>query len=366
MPDDRKLAPWFQSNLGNVLAAHDGVAPGLSAMRLAAAFAVLGSHSFPLTGTSEPVFVFSGGQTSLGTIAVCTFFIISGFLVAPSLLRSHSLLTYASKRALRIFPALIVVVGLVAMVLGPLVTTQPLADYFAHENFKEYLWNMALLPRFSLPGVFENLPFTGSVNGSLWTLRYEAGCYILLPLLVYGGVLRRTAAVLIAMLATGVLGWWAVNSLPPTLYVFDLRPKDFLVFWAYFFAGTTMVALRERVPLDGRLAVMALLLSGLALRFGAFHLLFPILGAYLVVYCGTLRVLDFKLLHGRDYSYGFYLYAFPVQQLVVFAAPAYAAWWFNIVMATPVALFFAGLSWHLIEKPMLSFKSRLPHLTQSV
>lgn len=362
MTGDTKPAWYAQGRLGSALAARDSVAPGFPAMRLALAFAVLVSHSFPLTrGPSggEPLLGFSRGQASLGTIAVCVFFIVSGFLVTQSLLRSHSLFAYAGKRILRIFPALIVVVTLLALVLGPLVTTKTPSEYFLHDSFRDYLANMILVPRFFLPGVFEALPFAGGVNGSLWTLRYEAVCYILLPLALYAGLLGRPLIMAIAAVAASLLGWLAVNYLPPNLAYFDLRPTNLLMFWAYFSAGAAMFVLRDRVPLDGRLAVIAALAGVLALRFGLFHLVFPIVGAYLVVYFAMQSWLAIAFLRGRDYSYGFYLYAFPAQQLVTYAAPGHAVWWFNILAATPLALLCGALSWHLIEKPMLSFRPGL-------
>ena len=69
-------------------------------------------HAFDLVGRPElePFRMWSHDQTSLGGTATYIFFFISGLLVTQSLLRSRSIASYARNRALRIFPALVVVV----------------------------------------------------------------------------------------------------------------------------------------------------------------------------------------------------------------------------------------------------------------
>ena len=342
--------------LGDVLAQHSGIVPGFLTIRLAAAFAVLVSHSFPLTGvSSDPLQLLTRDQTTLGGLAVLTFFIVSGFVVTPSFLSSASLLHYAVNRALRIFPALLVVVTLSAMCLGPLVTTKPWIHYFTSSEFPEYFLNAGLMLRTPLPGVFEALPYAKVVNGSLWTLRYEAACYVLLVLLAYTTGLRHTLVILSVAFCSCVLWRWLPGHLPASLMSFDT--VTFLNFWAYFAAGAAMYLLRGWVFLDWRIAVVALGASVLAIRGGSFQLMLPIVGAYLVIYLG-MRMQDPAFLRGRDYSYGFYLYAFPVQQLLVHAMPTHAVWWLNVALAAPLTLVCAWLSWHLVEKRMLSFKFR--------
>ena len=58
-----------------------------------------------------------------------------------------------------------------------------------------------------------------------------------------------------------------------------------------------------------------------------------------------------------DYFYGIYIYTFPLQGAVI--------WFFgamtpsmNIAISLPITLFFAVLSWHLIEAPALAFRRR--------
>lgn len=75
-------------------------------MRLFAALLVLWSHSYPLTGRNpqEPLARLTGIE-SMGGMGVAIFFVLSGYLVTLSLERSPGLLSFARKRAVRIYPA---------------------------------------------------------------------------------------------------------------------------------------------------------------------------------------------------------------------------------------------------------------------
>ncbi len=72
-------------------------------IRLLAALAVLVSHQFAVSGLPEPVF---GSFISLGSSGVVVFFVISGYLVTRSWLNDPSLLRFAARRLLRIWPGL--------------------------------------------------------------------------------------------------------------------------------------------------------------------------------------------------------------------------------------------------------------------
>ena len=149
-------------------------------VRFIAAAAVVVSHAYPLAARNadEPLVRLSGGQTTLGTLAVTTFFALSGYLITQSWLRRRDLGAFAAARALRILPGLAVVVALTVFVYGPLLTTLPVLRYFVKYETVRYLGAVALwhMP-FTLPGVLEDVPFTARGNGSLWTLWYEVVCY---------------------------------------------------------------------------------------------------------------------------------------------------------------------------------------------
>ena len=162
-------------------------------LRLAAAMAVLLSHCYPLTGREEPVARVVG--ETLGDLGVSVFFAISGFLVARSGAHSPGLRPFAAKRALRLLPALIVCVWLLALVLGPLLTTLSPGDYLTTPQTLIYPLRSSVLITFAgrLPGVFEHNPFIGAVDGSLWTLPLEACCYVMVAVLGVLALLHRRA-----------------------------------------------------------------------------------------------------------------------------------------------------------------------------
>lgn len=156
----------------------------LNLIRIIAALAVLVTHSFALfygSGEAEP-FRKSLGIT-IGSIAVDVFFLTSGFLVTASLLKKQNAIEFIWARFLRIYPGLIVMLFLTALIISPLVSTIDLQSYYSSKDLWIYmLKGMTILKGFSynLPGVFESNPYEGAVNGSLWTLRYEVYMYALL------------------------------------------------------------------------------------------------------------------------------------------------------------------------------------------
>ena len=133
-------------------------------MRLTAALLVVFSHSFNLSHGKvlgkqyEPLMQLSKGQITLGGLAVLVFFVISGFLITASFDKDKNVLSFCQKRFLRIYPGLIVVVLLTALVLGPLMTELPLWEYFKKPETYNYLVNNIGFIRYQdfLPGVFEH------------------------------------------------------------------------------------------------------------------------------------------------------------------------------------------------------------------
>ena len=324
-------------------------------LRMLAALAVLLSHSFPLALGPRAVepFQASLGMT-LGTLAVGIFFTISGYLVTASLVSRPSLADFALARARRIYPGLWVAIALTVFVLGAGFTTLGLADYLGHPRTWFYvLKNGTLLFGFvdRLPGVFADLPYPGVVNGSLWTLPIEVRLYVALATLQaallwwrrrrpgapIGTVLAAVAAGCVAMVA-----WQGAES------------SSALRFSTMFFVGAVLQVYRERIAFSypGLVAGLALLVA-CSVDSGLFALAFVSVGAY-VVLCLAHGPAGWLRRYNRlgDYSYGLYIYAFPVQQLVVFAMPGIGvAALFAASAAGTLAL--AVLSWHLVESPVL-------------
>lgn len=144
----------------------------------------------------------TGGIFSLANIGVGIFFVISGYLITKSWERGPQAFNYLKKRALRIFPGLIVVVFLTVFLLGPFVTTLSLNNYFSNPQTWSYLLTILIFPLyyggsyFALPGVFENNPFPNVVNGSLWFLPHMLLLYIVVLALGLAGLIKKRNAII--------------------------------------------------------------------------------------------------------------------------------------------------------------------------
>ncbi len=305
-------------------------------LRILAALAVICAHSIPLTygpQTLEALWPFSRGRATLGYIAIQIFFIISGYLITASFLLRPDPRRYLRARVLRLAPALLAVLWLLAFVAGPLLTTLPLAQYFR----SPLPYRAAFGLSDHLPGVFTHKPFSSGIDGSLWTLRYEALCYLLILLLGLARQLKRLPVTALFLILLAARLWHGNGAL--------------LDFTALFFAGATLQLWQP--PLKTNYAIACALLWLLALRFGPYTLASDTLGAYLVIYVALKPSLPNLARYG-DLSYGAYIFAWPVQQIL----SPHVGWLANIALTTPIVLAFAFASWHLIEAPALRLKNR--------
>lgn len=335
------------------LAAARGRDNNLNLLRMAAAAAVLVSHAWPIAlgpGAVQPLKAALG--ETLGTYAVYIFFVLSGFLIAASFERSGGAGNFWAARGARLFPGLVVANLLLVFLLGPLTTLRDLGAYFgAGETWAFLLGNSAILkPVFSLPGVFETNPYP-TVHGSIWTLRHELACYLLLFGLGMAGLLARRTVLLVAVPLV-YLGLWAGK-----LWLGPALPgvvREFIPLSFPFMLGALAWVWRARIPLS---------LWGVALSVGLAWLCQATPLAWLAqMLC--LAYLSFWLayvpggwLRGYnrlgDYSYGLYIYAFPIQGLVVWAfGPTTPL--VHCLLAFPPTLALAVLSWHLVERPALA------------
>ena len=358
-------------------------------LRLASAFLVLFSHSWPIrdgNAEHEPYHRLTGTIIG-GEVALGIFFIISGMLVARSFLADPRLFSYLKKRALRIFPGLMACVIFCVMVVGPLFTTLKLKAYFQDSDTQHFMRNAILYPNhYYLGGVFD--PYwdsRGVVNGSLWTLPIEFIMYLVVAAVGVVGVLRHKPwMVIITMLAA--LSWIAIESgglaskAPFDKYSVWLEDAPRLAI--LFLSGTLLLLFADKIVLKWQWMAIALVIFALSWNL-PFQAIAHITGLqrmptakldrlhdlytyaltclalpYIVMYLAFLPTprLQAAAKHG-DFSYGIYLYAYPVQQMLMRK-------WEHINFVLFIALACIGtfilayLSWHCIEKPFLRLKGR--------
>jgi peptidoglycan/LPS O-acetylase OafA/YrhL len=330
------------------------------ALRLVGALAVMFAHAFALQGRPEAIPMVFGHP--LQTLGVILFFCISGYLITASFERTRNPVTYLVARCLRIFPALVVVVVLTAYVLGPLVTTLPREEYFAHPWTSEYVTNnIRLWVQFPLPGVWNDNPLPGAVNGSLWTLFVEFLCYLAAPLLFLFPRLLRPFA---ALVAVGVTIWLAETPPEQSPVFYAVRLCDASLLWVFFAGGaflrlalTTWSWFRLRTDVAVAMIALQTIVSSVWPQWGLE--LSAITIPYAVLTIGLART-PYVARSARfgDFSYGLYLYAFPVQQLVVDVWGVHGTV-VNFLLVLALTLVLAVLSWHLVERPAMALKDTL-------
>lgn len=328
----------------------------LDALRLVAAGLVLYGHSFALLGLREPLFLSS---MTLGPLGVYIFFTISGYLVAESWDRDPNLVRFFARRGLRIFPGLAACVLLTVLVLGPALTTLPLAEYFASEHTRNYLRTIALYVSYYLPGVFATNPYPNAINGSLWSLPIEFAMYIVVAIVGLLGANRWLYVALAIGSAAMTAGWaWRTETMV-VVYATDLR--QVFICGAYFWVGAVFhkFGLRRWFSLSATLAAAAAMLClepWVPLLQMALWVLLPIV---VLSFGFAHSPLLERLTRSGDYSYGIYIYAFPVQQTVAHLRPGIGIVEY-LIWCTAGTLVLAVLSWHLVERRALALKPRAP------
>ncbi|WP_323813314.1 acyltransferase [Cellvibrio sp. NN19] len=309
--------------------------------------------------------------TGIGAFAVHCFFIVSGFLITQSAYTGSSVRKFMMNRALRIVPAFLVSLVIVAFVIGPVVTSMTLADYFKPETadpFKFVYKNLAFGIGgnvWSFKDVFSGNPRSGSVNGSMWTLAHEFAMYLVLAILMALGIIKnwRISIGLVLIFAIALFFYQRFELKPvtkPIVYWWVLNPWNYSKFITegFFFAcGSAFYALKNAIPYQKK--ILYTCLAGIVifyifdiLKIGLFLFL-----PYIVIFLSVSKVFSTFQRHG-DYSYGLYIFSFPIQQTILFYNDKLTLPQF-IILSVLFSLIAAFLSWNLIEKPALNIKRKL-------
>lgn len=329
----------------------------LDALRLVGALAVIFGHAYHIVGRPFENPVVAGYPVQ--TLGVVIFFSISGYLITASWSRTKNPIGYLAARSLRIFPALILVVLVCMFVIGPLVTALPRGQYFDAPNFWSYLSNIILRPQYELPGVWGDQPYPNAVNGSLWTLPAEFFCYLLVPLVFLAPKVARIPVIAL-LLAASV--WYSMTPPLESAVIWHSRISDNALMWVFFAAGAILRLLVERgmrFRTDvavGLLAVHLVIAGTLPQHTTKVAWLFL---PYVVLTVG-LASTPYVRRASRfgDLSYGLYLWAFPVQQLVIdlWGVRRMSV---NLLVVTAITALLALASWHAVEHPSLKLKDRI-------
>lgn len=297
-------------------------------------------------------------------LIVPMFFALSGFLVGASFERTKTLGMFYGLRAVRIFPALAFDTIVSALILGPVFTQFSLSAYFSDPLFIRYWLNILGEPQFSLPGVFLDHPVSGIVKSQLWTIPLELGCYLSIGAIgLLGGQKRLWVAPVAALVATIV--YPAMQAIKQQELLVDSRMSGMLIV-ACFLWGVTFYQHRNRVT--GSIwsaivsVVLGMVLMSLHVGGGIFGCAAPFFLAHATAVVGCLNPKPSRFSSYADYSYGLYLYGFPMQQVLVHFSWIPREPVTNFVLAVGLSGVMAAISWKYVEKPALKLRPMLKDL----
>ncbi len=333
-----------------------GRTSGFDYLRIALALLVLLVH-VPRTTTADDGWLWSFYMRPLTGAILPAFFALSGFLVTGSLQRSKTLVEFAVLRALRLVPALAVEVTVAALILGPLLTVFPLGRYFTDPKLYSYALNIVGDIQYKLPGLFLHNPDPDMVNRQLWTIPAELRCYASLMVLAVLGFASRwtwmAALMVVCIIGLPILDLlrrrdiWAIANVPFSILVLA------------FLMGVTLNLVMAWTPLNRGLFVLCLGLAYGAMLFPASSYFATAPLTYATIFIGLSRPPKTFITSAGDYSYGVYLYGFPIQQAYASLFPHFRVWWASLLFTLPIVLGLAYLSWTLVESRVLKHRAQV-------
>ena len=320
----------------------------LNAIRLLLAVLVIAWHSFPLTGHDIP---FHPARQFISNVPVDAFFAISGYLICSSWTRRPTVRAFLGARIRRIMPAFWVCLLVTAFLFAPLTSAT-----INGSNVLYVLTNSALyINQVGIDGTLQNVPYPAAWNGSLWTLWWEFACYLGVLILGVTGLITKRGTIAAAFVAAVAGSTLTTTGIIENAYVVHGSR-----FGVMFLAGAVIWRYRQRIPVNTPLIIAATTTFLATLTLPNYRLIGALPLAYLVLVIGAL--VKKPNLH-TDISYGTYVYAFPVQQIVASAGVRDPATMFIVSVA--VTLPIAYLSWVFVERPWLNRgrRSRETHPT---
>ena len=347
-------------------------------LRMVLASMVIFSHSFALGGFgSDPLAKITYNKEHFGFLGVSMFFVLSGFLITRSAAQGNSPLRFLWHRFLRILPGYWVALAFCAFIMAPIYarlefgtflrvfkapwdrpTSYFLGNMFMfHCNFSSVKGVLALYPS-SIAHLLGRNPFPWEVNGSLWSLPYECLCYLGVAAVTLARPLNNRRS--LAVLGLAVLyGLYALNCLNPRLFEQSFPCPGFVVLVImamYFLIGSVCFLYREKIPASPVLFVFCLVVCAVSIVYGILPLTAPIVIPYLFLWLAC--KLPFTRFDARgDFSYGTYIYAFPVQQGLALAHVNAAGLGTFFIGSFCLTLALAVLSYHCVEAPCLRLKN---------
>lgn len=336
--------------LSNVLRKENN---NLDIFRLIAAAMVIYGHAYAVLPTEGKldflkrllVFDYSG------SLAIKTFFFLSGLVVTNSLVEKKDACQFLMSRFFRIWPALAVVLAAMAFVLGPLLSAHPPHEYFSNPAIYEYfLHGLIMDMQYDLPGVFQDNALS-SVNGSLWSIPYEIYAYVaLLAAFLLGSTRSRP-------LSIGLFLVILVDSATGNTLLFTWLPQntEITMLAPCFAAGSFFTLFKDRIQVHFQGTIGAWALYFLFMKSSYNFYFFYLAVFYSILFFSSRKAL-LKFKPAIDISYGMYLWGWPVQQVMAQYFPEQGIS-FNQLASAAIAALLGYVSWHFIERHFIRMGS---------
>ena len=243
-------------------------------------------------------------------------------------------------------------------------------EYLSSLTTYKYLFKNSILifgVDYELPGVFSNVPFESAVNGSLWTLPHELRLYILLCIILSLSIKLQvkfqffSTKILVLLLALFACFIHLTDTSSLIIH------SEFSRLFYLFFAGASFYMWRDTIKLSSIYFIIVCLLLLVSLMnktlfFYSYYVCLPFLVLY-IAYIPKGFILKFN--NWGDYSYGMYIYAFPIQQSLIALDDSLTVIEM-IIYSFGITFVLAYISWHLIEKKFLELKPFHTTLTKYV
>lgn len=329
---------------------------GIGFMRLFFALFVIVQHGFALNNNIDPLSRL--GLSSFGSFGVNGFFILSGYLITASWLNSKSYISFSWRRILRVFPAFVVCLFFTGFIISPLMTiiNNGNIDIVFFKQQLSYIYKNLLLIIYQ-PDI-TNLTINHhehSLNGSLWTLSWEFGFYILLAIAGTLGLLSKRKKILFIAIILYIISYW-MSDCKCTIFFKYYTSQRVTILPFMFGLGVLAYLFKHKIPNNTLLFIICIIGWALDLKYNHVMPIYPFFFLYMMLWLMVnLPIKSFEK-HG-DYSYGIYIYHYPIIQLILLIYNFNVnPWILSLIAIVPTGIL-AYLSWHYIEKPALSFKN---------
>jgi len=296
------------------------------------------------------------GFLSWGGVCVAVFFSISGLLVTQSFQRSSNFIDFMTKRIRRIFPALIVCSFAMVYLMGPFYQSDAVNYLFSSDTLTSFLRFCALLPS-QIENVFSGYKFVGPTNGALWTLTLEFACYIIIGFMLCIHNSWKTPASILAFLV--IVNVFSGPDVKNVLW-YGMSFSWLIMFGICFSLGSLLSLTADKWN-NTKTKIFFLVISIAMLKLLKGTPEIQTLGFMAITFitiCIGVSIKDFIVKGKFDVSYGLYIYAWPIQQII--ANKTSLSFYPSIIASMVCTAIVAFFSWTIVEKRFLKRKSSLP------